>query len=95
MRGEPAFSQSPPTCVDCWEVFRLDELQAETSALDGGIEKHMDEDSEDSYDVLVVVIVGAVFLFVLVGFAVRASIIASRKGSSTGDGRNDRSSMLE
>ena len=25
IRGEPAFSQSPPTCVDCWEVFRLDE----------------------------------------------------------------------
>ena len=25
IRGEPAFSQSPPTCVDCFEVFRLDE----------------------------------------------------------------------
>ena len=54
----------------------------------------MDEDGEDNWDVLVVVIVGAVILIALVGFAVRASIKTSRKGSGVGDSPKARSAML-
>ena len=54
----------------------------------------MDEDGEDNWDVLVVVIVGAVILIALVSFCVRASILASRKGSGVGDSSKDRTSML-
>lgn len=54
----------------------------------------MDEDGEDNWDVLVAPVVGGIILIALVGFAVSASIKASRKGSGVGDSPKARSAML-
>ena len=54
----------------------------------------MDEDGEDNWDLLGGTFVGGVFLIVLVGVAVAASIKAGRKGSGVGDSPKARSSML-